>query len=92
MKTRIWSVLLVLVMMLAMLTACNTPEKGEKGDKGDQGEKGETGATGADGKSAYEYAQDGGYTGTEAEFTAKLAEEAPTAITNEDIDSIFDAS
>ena len=30
---------------------------------------------GADGKSAYSYAQDGGYTGTEAEFAAKLAEE-----------------
>lgn len=30
---------------------------------------------GADGKSAYAYAQDGGYTGTEAEFAAKLAEE-----------------
>ena len=30
---------------------------------------------GADGKSAYEYAQDGGYTGTETEFAAKLAEE-----------------
>ena len=28
---------------------------------------------GADGKSAYQYAQDGGYTGTEAEFAAKLA-------------------
>lgn len=27
------------------------------------------------GKSAYQYAQDGGYTGTEAEFAAKLAEE-----------------
>ena len=30
-----------------------------------------------DGKSAYEYAKDGGYTGTEAEFAAKLAEEYP---------------
>ena len=29
---------------------------------------------GADGKSAYQYAQDGGYTGTEAEFAAKLAQ------------------
>ena len=56
--------------------------KGEKGDKGDtgaqgaQGEKGDTGATGAAGaagKSAYAYAQDGGYTGTEAEFAEKLA-------------------
>lgn len=33
------------------------------------------GGTGAPGKSAYEYAQDGGYTGTEAEFARKLAAE-----------------
>lgn len=35
------------------------------------------GAAGAGGKSAYEYAVDGGYTGTEAEFAAKLAAEIP---------------
>lgn len=46
-----------------------------KGDKGDKGDTGATGATGANGKSAYSYAQDGGYTGTEAEFAAKLAAE-----------------
>ncbi|MBR4971921.1 MAG: hypothetical protein IKY59_03015 [Oscillospiraceae bacterium] len=40
--------------------------KGEKGDKGDRGEKGNTG------KSAYQYAVDGGYTGTEAEFAAEI--------------------
>lgn len=34
-------------------------------------------ATGSDGKSAYQYAQDGGYTGTEAEFAEKLAAEIP---------------
>ena len=33
------------------------------------------GDKGSDGKSAYQYAQDGGYTGTEEEFTAKLAAE-----------------
>ena len=55
--------------------------RGEKGDKGDTGARGEkgadgaTGATGADGKSAYSYAQDGGYLGTEKEFAAKLAAE-----------------
>lgn len=49
--------------------------KGDTGDVGPQGQKGDTGATGADGKSAYSYAQDGGYTGTEAEFAAKLAAE-----------------
>ena len=49
--------------------------QGEKGETGARGEKGADGATGADGKSAYSYAQDGGYTGTEAEFAAKLAAE-----------------
>ena len=48
--------------------------KGDTGDVGPQGPKGDTGATGADGKSAYSYAQDGGYSGTEAEFAAKLAD------------------
>ena len=33
---------------------------------------------GADGKSAYEFAKDGGYTGTEAEFAEKLAMEVPS--------------
>ena len=40
-------------------------EKGETGETGPQGIQGETGATG---KSAYEHAQEGGYSGTEAEF------------------------
>ena len=56
----------------------NKPSRGEKGETGAQGEKGAdgaTGATGADGKSAYSYAQDGGYTGTEKEFAAKLVAE-----------------
>lgn len=63
-------------------------EKGEKGDKGDTGAAGATGATGArgiqgepgtdgkdgaDGKSAYETAQEGGYTGTEDDFRAAMA-------------------
>ena len=44
----------------------------EKGDKGEQGEQGAKGDTGADGKSAYQFAQEAGYTGTEMEFGAKL--------------------
>ena len=59
-------------------------EKGDKGDKGDTGETGATGAAGAAGKSAYAYAQDGGYTGTEEEFAEKLAQEKfanPNALT-----------
>lgn len=38
---------------------------------------GPQGPAGADGKSAYAYAQDGGYTGTEEEFAKKLAAESP---------------
>lgn len=43
---------------------------------------GAPGPAGADGKSAYQYAQEGGYTGTEAEFAAKLAEEIPDKLPN----------
>ena len=50
-------------------------EIGPQGPQGDVGPKGATGATGADGKSAYSYAVEGGYIGTEAEFAAKLAAE-----------------
>lgn len=38
---------------------------------------------GADGKSAYAYAVGGGYTGTEEDFSAKLAQEQLTGTTNE---------
>ena len=47
--------------------------EGEKGDKGDTGATGPTGAHGKDGKSAYQYALEGGYSGTEQHFAAKLA-------------------
>ena len=60
------------------------PSRGDKGDKGETGATGATGAAGAAGKSAYAYAQDGGYAGTEAEFAAKLAKEKfanPNALT-----------
>lgn len=56
--------------------------QGPQGEQGPQGIQGETGPTGADGKSAYQYAQEGGYTGTETEFVAKLAQEMPTALPN----------
>ena len=51
---------------------------------GNPGADGSPGADGADGKSAYAYAVDGGYTGTEEEFAAKLAQEKfvnPNALT-----------
>ena len=53
-------------------------EKGDPGAPGPKGEKGDTGpqgSPGSDGKNAYQYAQDGGYTGSETEFAAKLAAE-----------------
>ena len=56
-------------------TDTGKPSRGDKGDKGDKG---------SGGKSAYQYAQDGGYTGTEAEFATKLAQEkfaSPNALT-----------
>ena len=58
--------------------------KGDTGATGAQGPAGATGLAGADGKSAYAYAVEGGYTGTEAEFAAKLAQEKyanPNALT-----------
>lgn len=42
------------------------------------GPAGSDGRDGSNGKSAYQYAKDGGYTGTEAEFAAKLAAEIPS--------------
>lgn len=59
-------------------------EQGPTGATGPQGPKGDTGATGADGKSAYQYAQEGGYTGTETEFAEKLAQKTdiPSALPN----------
>lgn len=40
------------------------------------------GKDGENGKSAYAYAQDGGYEGTEAQFAEKLAEATPTKLPN----------
>lgn len=47
--------------------------QGLQGETGAQGPAGTNGQNGADGKSAYAYAQEGGYTGTEEEFGTKLA-------------------
>lgn len=52
--------------------------KGSDGVPGADGKDGADGQPGADGKSAYQYAKDGGYTGTEEEFAAKMAQEIPT--------------
>ena len=70
-----------------------TGPQGPQGDIGATGPKGDTGATGAqgpkgndgaDGKSAYAYAVESGYAGTETEFAAKLAADKlpnPNALT-----------
>ena len=62
--------------------------KGEKGDKGDS-IKGDKGDPGAAGKTAYQYAKDGGYAGTEAEFAVKLAKEFPTKLSEFTNDSQY---
>ena len=65
----------------------DTGPEGPEGPKGDTGAQGPEGPDGAPGKSAYSYAQDGGYTGTEAEFAAKLAQEEGTFELIEEITS-----
>ena len=75
----------------------NGSDVGLKGDKGDpftysdftaeqlatlKGAKGDKGEPGKDGKSAYQYAQESGYTGTETEFSEKLAQEQLSGTTN----------
>lgn len=71
---------------------------GETGPAGPQGPAGETGPAGPQGpegpqgpkgKDAYAYAQDGGYAGTEAEFSAKLAKELPTKVSELTNDSKY---
>ena len=52
-------------------------QNGKDGVPGPEGPQGPAGQNGADGKSAYAYAQEGGYTGSESEFAAKLAAEYP---------------
>ena len=59
--------------------------KGETGDTGPQGPTGPTGLTGVQGipgKSAYQVAVDGGFAGTEAEYTELLVNlgNIPTAL------------
>lgn len=44
---------------------------------------------GLNGKSAYEYAKEGGYTGTEVDFSQKLAKEIPTKVSDLENDKNF---
>lgn len=70
--------------------------KGDKGDKGDPGAPGAAGTNGADGapgaagdngKSAFQYAVEGGYTGTETEFTTAIVK-AAGAVTLEEVKAL----
>ena len=69
-------------------TDLNVPATGPIGPVGDTGATGPAGPAGSDGqdgvdgKSAYQYAVEGGYTGTEEAFAAKLAEEMPDKLPN----------
>lgn len=55
--------------------------RGPAGQDGQPGKDGADGAPGSPGKTAYQYAQDGGYKGTEAEFAQKMAQEIPEPYT-----------
>ena len=63
---------------------------GPTGPAGPQGEEGAQGEIGPAGKNAYEYAQEGGYTGTEAEFANELANIKELAL-QADVDATLDA-
>lgn len=63
-------------------TDTGKPSRGADGATGATGATGAQGPAGTDGKSAYQYAVDGGYTGTEEEFAAKMAQEMPTTLPN----------
>lgn len=59
------------------------------GTDGTNGKDGEDGKNGLDGKTAYEYAKEGGYTGTEEDFAQKLAQEIPSKTSDLTNDSEF---
>lgn len=63
-------------------TDTGKPSRGVAGDTGPTGATGAQGPAGTDGKSAYQYAVEGGYTGTEEAFAAKLSQEMPTTLPN----------
>lgn len=71
--------------------------EGKQGERGRKGDKGDKGDPGKDGKSAYQYAVDGGYEGTEEEFEEFLAKGGSlNTSTDEEVeellDDIFDGS
>lgn len=61
---------------------------GETGAQGEPGAPGQDGSPGADGKSAYEYAKEAGYTGSETDFATDLAKKP---LTEEQINQLIEA-
>lgn len=59
-------------------------QDGADGKDGADGQDGAPGTDGKDGKSAYQYAQEGGYTGTEEDFLHKMAKTELPAVTTAD--------
>ena len=57
-----------------------------------KGEPGKDGTIGKDGKSAYEYAQEGGYTGTEQEFASELGDIATKEYVEQTKPTVSDAT
>lgn len=66
---------LAVALLLSFATGCDSlrGEPGLRGDQGIQGEQGPKGEQGLEGKSAYQYAVEAGFTGTEEEFAAKIS-------------------
>lgn len=59
-------------------------QDGADGKDGADGQDGAPGTDGKDGKSAYQYAQEGGYTGTKEDFLHKMAKTELPAVTTAD--------
>ena len=76
-KTEVTALTALIARAVALLAGAS----GEAGAITDEQIAALTGEKGDDGKSAYEFAKDGGYTGTEEEFSAKLAGEYAPAYT-----------
>lgn len=74
---------------LIITSASGTSGADLKGEKGTDGQDGAPGKDGADGKSAYEYAVDMGYEGSEQDFAEKMLREIPMYTSELNNDSGF---
>lgn len=63
---------------------------GPPGRPGERGRKGDTGERGLPGKSAYQYAVEGGYEGTEEEFSQIMAGGGSSVATDEEVKEMLD--